>query len=170
MMGWWFFAPRLPCIWRPICWRRFIFPKKSTFYKAQPETLPNKPSHRNVARCTVGRHLFRVVLAGGLLLCQFSGSHFPSFFMDPENRTRSSHFFSKNTGEMQCWQCMHLGIVSWLQIWRVPQLRFGGITFQASRWWFSPVSKSQKTFGPLWSPFFLEEWSPSLTNDDGNYE
>ena len=95
-MGWWFFAPRLPCIWRPICWRRFFFPKKSTFYKAQPETLPNKPSHRNVARCTVGRHLFRVVLAGGLLLCQFSGSHFPSFFMDPENRTRSSHFLKEH--------------------------------------------------------------------------
>lgn len=95
MMGWWFFAPRLPCIWRPICWRRF-FSKKEYILQAQPETLPNKPSHRNVARCTVGRHLFRVVLAGGLLLCQFSGSHFPSFFMDPENRTRSSHFLKEH--------------------------------------------------------------------------
>ena len=80
---------------------KIFFPKKSSFYKAQPETLPNKPSHRNVARCTVGRHLFRVVLAGGLLLCQFSGSHFPSFLWIPKIEL-DRHIFSKNTGEMQC--------------------------------------------------------------------
>lgn len=155
---------------------KIFFPKKSTFYKAQPETLPNKPSHRNVARCTVGRHLFRVVLAGGLCFVNSQVLTFHLFLWIPKIEL-GRHIFSKNTGEMQCRQCMHLGIVSWLQIWRVPQLRFGGITFQASQWWFSPVSKSQKTFGPLWSrsvlvvwAIFFEEWSPSLTNDDGNYE